>query len=91
MEQWYLQSKNPESVDERYFIQQHEKLKTPLKMSPFGARAGPMIRNMTMNPPAMASKRNLFGKTPNSLKDDDEPPMKRLNNRQNEAPGANLN
>ena len=35
---------NLRDLDERYFMNQHQKLKTPLKMlqSPFGARAGPM-------------------------------------------------
>jgi hypothetical protein len=34
-------------LDERYFMNENQKLKTPLKMlqSPFGARAGPMQRN----------------------------------------------
>ena len=40
LESIYLGNSN--SFDERYFVLQHEKLKTPLKMSPFGARAGPM-------------------------------------------------
>jgi len=49
-------SYRPDLLDERYFISQTNKLKTPLKLlnSPFGARSGPMQR---LNPPAPPSKR----------------------------------
>lgn len=56
LESIYAQNLKGE-LDERYFMNQNQKLKTPLKMlqSPFGARAGPMMR--TKMPPAPPSKR----------------------------------
>jgi len=85
------------TLDERYFILQNQKLKTPMKMSPFGARTGPMQRfssGSQMNPPAPPSKKNLFGKTPSSAmvldQESPEPPSKRQNfsgsSHQNKAP-----
>jgi hypothetical protein len=49
------------SLDESNFVLSHQKLKTPVKLQPFGARAGPMHRRLgqqvAMNPPAPPSKR----------------------------------